>query len=162
MYHGRDRNRTPCYNGTEGRDREEVTMASQPEPFLTPEEYLALERRAATKSEYYGGEIVAMAGASWDHNLILGDAYREIATRLRRSACQPLRTICASGFLRTSVYTYPDIVIVCGELQFQDAAVDTLLNPTLIVEVLSPSTAAHDQGQKFAPYRSLPPCTNTS
>lgn len=131
-------------------------MASQPEPFLTPEEYLALERRAATKSEYYGGEIVAMAGASWDHNLIPGDAYREIATRLRRSACQPVTNDMRVWIPSHSVYTYPDIVIVCGEPQFQDAAVDTLLNPTLIIEVLSPSTAAHDQGQKFAPYRSLP------
>lgn len=131
-------------------------MASQPQPYITPEEYLALERQAKTKSEYHDGEIVAMAGASWEHNLISGATYRELATQLRRGPCQPVANDMRVWIPSHHVYTYPDIAVVCGEPEFQDSAVDTLLNPTLIVEVLSPSTAAYDQGQKFGMYRNLP------
>jgi Uma2 family endonuclease len=131
-------------------------MASQPQPYTTPAEYLALERRAETRSEYHDGEIVAMAGASWEHNLISGATYRELATQLRRGPCQPVANDMRVWIPSHHVYTYPDIVVVCGEPEFQDSAVDTLLNPSLIVEVLSPSTAAYDQGQKFGMYRSLP------
>ncbi len=131
-------------------------MASQPQPYTTPAEYLALERRAETRSEYHDGEIVAMADASWEHNLISGATYRELATQLRRGPCQPVANDMRVWIPSHHVYTYPDIVVVCGEPEFQDSAVDTLLNPSLIVEVLSPSTAAYDQGQKFGMYRSLP------
>lgn len=131
-------------------------MARQPQPYTTPAEYLALERRAETRSEYHDGEIVAMAGASWEHNLISGATYRELATQLRRGPCQPVANDMRVWIPSHHVYTYPDIVVVCGEPEFQDSAVDTLLNPSLIVEVLSPSTAAYDQGQKFGMYRSLP------
>lgn len=130
-------------------------MASQPKPFITPQQYLAAERRATVKSEYHDGELVAMVGASWEHNLILGDTYRELATRLRGGSCQPVANDMRVWIPTSQTYTYPDIVVVCGEPAFQDAAVDTLLNPTLIIEVLSPSTAAYDQGEKFALYRSL-------
>ncbi len=134
-------------------------MVSQPQPYTTPEDYLARERRAETRSEYHDGEIVAMAGASWEHNLISGATFRELATQLRRGPCQPIANDMRVWIPSHHVYTYPDIVVVCGEPEFQDSAVDTLLNPMLIVEVLSPSTAAPGQdrqGQKFALYRSLP------
>ena len=131
-------------------------MVSQPQPYTTPEDYLALERRAKTRSEYHDGEIVAMAGASREHNLIVFDTVREISTQLRGQPCEGYPSDMRVWIPSHHVYTYPDVVVVCGEPEFQDSAVDTLLNPILIVEVLSPSTAAYDQGQKFALYRSLP------
>jgi Uma2 family endonuclease len=131
-------------------------MVSQPRPFVTPEEYLAAERLATVKREYHDGAIVAMAGASWEHNLILGDAYRELATRLRGGPCTPVANDMRVWLPAARAYVYPDIVVVCGEPTFQDGLFDTLLNPTLIIEVLSPATAAYDQGEKFALYRSLP------
>jgi Uma2 family endonuclease len=138
------------------RASKEATMASQPKPFLTPAEYLALERQAETKSEYHDGEIVAVAGATWEHNLILGDTYRELSTQLRHGSCQVVASDMRVWIPADRVYTYPDIVAVCGEPQFQDAQVDTLLNPNLVIEILSPSTEGYDRGRKFAQYRSIP------
>ena len=131
-------------------------MASQPQPYSTPEAYLALERRAETKSEYHDGEIVAMAGASREHNLIAFALVREISSQLRGKPCEGYPSDMRVWIPSHHVYTYPDIVVVCGEPEFQDSAVDTLLNPALIIEILSPSTAAYDTGEKFALYRSLP------
>lgn len=131
-------------------------MVSQPRPFVTPEEYLAAERRATTKSEYHDGEIVAMAGASREHNLIVFDTVREFSIRLRGRPCEGYSNDMRVWLPAARAYVYPDIVVVCGEPTFQDGTFDTLLNPTLIVEILSPATAAYDQGEKFALYRSLP------
>lgn len=131
-------------------------MVSQPQPYVTPEEYLALERRVETRSEYHDGEIVAMVGASREHNVIVFALVREISTQLRGQPCEGYPSDMRVWIPSHHVYTYLDIVVVCGEPEFQDSAVDTLLNPALIIEVLSPSTAAYDQGQKFALYRSLP------
>jgi Uma2 family endonuclease len=134
----------------------EATMASQPRPYLTPAEYLAFERRAEAKHEYHDGVIVAMVGASWAHNLIVADTLRELSTSLRGGPCAAVANDLRVWIPGHRIYTYPDIVAVCGEPRFQDAAVDTLLNPALIIEVLSPSTEAYDRGQKFAQYRSIP------
>src|SRR5579859_1008842 len=125
-------------------------------PTYTPEEYLAHERQAAYKSEYLAGQIVAMSGVSWEHSLITGNLLTVLHGQLRDRPC----TVHASD-LRVKVrahgmYTYPDLVVVCGAPQFEDAHVDTLLNPTIIVEVLSPSTEAYDRGAKFGYYRALP------
>ncbi|MFN8496704.1 MAG: Uma2 family endonuclease [Anaerolineae bacterium] len=125
------------------------------QPLYTPAEYLALERDAPTKSEYINGQIYGMSGASRRHNLIGGNVFREISNRLRGRGCE---TYIADMRLKVSVtgmYTYPDVIVVCGEPQFEDAHVDTLVNPTVIVEVLSPSTEACDRGEKFAHYRRL-------
>jgi Uma2 family endonuclease len=130
-------------------------MASQPKPYLTPAEYLVLERQAETNSEYYAGEVVAMAGASWEHNVIQANTIRELATRLRRGPCQATTNELRVWIPAHAIYTYPDLVVVCGEPQFQDAEVDTLLNPALIIEILSPSTERHDRGRKFAHYRTI-------
>lgn len=124
-------------------------------PRLTPEEYLALERKADVRSEYDNGYMYAMSGASRKHKLAAGNLFREISTQLKGRPCEAY-----TGDMRvqvdvTGLFSYPDVTVVCGERRFLDREVDTLLNPTVIVEVLSPSTEAYDRGAKFAHYRRL-------
>lgn len=128
-------------------------MSTRPKRKLTPAEYLAIERAAETKSEYYEGEMFAMVGASREHNRIVVNLVRELSTQLLTRNCDVF-----NGDLRVKVpflglYTYPDVAVVCGDPVFEDAEVDTLLNPNVIVEVLSPSTEAYDRGKKFEFYR---------
>ncbi len=121
----------------------------------TVEQYLALERKAPFKSEYFDGCITAMSGASREHNRIAGNLYRKISDQLENGPCEAFigdLRVCVSP---TGLYTYPDVTVVCGEAQFQDDEVDTLLNPTVIVEVLSPTTESYDRGAKFEHYRRL-------
>ncbi len=131
-------------------------MSSLPaEKYITPEEYLALERRAKYKSEYIHGEILAMSGASRAHNIITVDITTELNIQLRRRGCEVY-----SGDMRvrtnpTGSYFYPDVVVVCDKPRFEDNVFDTLLNPILIIEVLSPSTETYDRGEKFAHYQEL-------
>jgi Uma2 family endonuclease len=130
-------------------------MSSQPTTYLTPEEYLAIERQAEYKNEYVDGEIVAMTGVSRKHNLIVVNITREISQQLKGRPCEGY-----SGDMRvkvpsTRLYTYPDVVVVCGEPQFEDDYIDTLLNPTVIIEVLSESTELYDRGKKFGLYRTI-------
>jgi Uma2 family endonuclease len=131
-------------------------MVTQPRPHLTPAEYLALERRAETRSEYHDGQIVAMAGASREHNAIVFDTVAVISLQLRGRPCEGYANDMRVWIPAHRVYVYPDIVIVCGEPEFEDAEVDTLLNPTVIIEILSSSTERYDRGRKFAQYRTLP------
>ena len=130
-------------------------MSSQTQQRYTPEEYLALERQAQCKSEYYAGEIFAMAGASRWHNLIVTNVLRELSLQLKGRPCTTYPSDLRVKVSPTGLYTYPDVTVVCGEAQFEDHQQDTLLNPTLIVEVLSESTEAYDRGGKFAHYRKL-------
>jgi Uma2 family endonuclease len=124
-------------------------------PHLTPQQYLALERKSEVKHEYHAGVMYAMAGTSREHNLIAGNLFGEIRAQLRDRPCEvyvgDMRVLVSP----TGLYTYPDVVAVCGEPRFEDHEVDTLLNPTLIVEVLSPTTEAYDRGKKFGHYRRL-------
>src|SRR5262245_46847116 len=132
-------------------------MASPAEiPRVTPEQYLVLERKADFKSEYLNGYIIAMAGASREHNLIAGNLHGELRSQLKGRPCETYVSDMRVFIDRTGLYTYPDIVAVCGEARFQDDGVDTLLNPTVIVEVLSDSTERYDRGRKFGHYRQLP------
>lgn len=133
----------------------ESRMSSQVQQHYTPEEYLALERQAQCKSEYYAGEIFAMAGASRWHNLIVTNVLRELSLQLKGRPCTTYPSDMRVKVSPTGLYTYPDVTVVCGEAQFEDNQQDTLLNPTLIVEVLSESTEAYDRGGKFAHYRKL-------
>jgi Uma2 family endonuclease len=133
----------------------EQPMSSQAQKHYTPEEYLALERQAQCKSEYYAGEIFAMAGASRWHNLIVTNVLRELSTQLKGRPCTTYPSDMRVKVNPTGLYSYPDVTVVCGEAQFEDNQQDTLLNPTLIVEVLSESTEAYDRGGKFAHYRKL-------
>jgi Uma2 family endonuclease len=122
---------------------------------FTPEQYLALERKAEVKSEYFDGDIRAMAGTTRVHNLIAGNIYRVVSSRLLDRPCEVYFSDIRVHVGPARTFTYPDVVVVCGEPQFKDAELDTLLNPIVIVEVLSPSTEADDRGRKFASYRRL-------
>lgn len=131
-------------------------MSRQTKPSVTPEEYLAFERRAEYKNEYFDGEVIAMTGASRRHNLISLNVGAELRTRLKGRTCETYVSDMRVRIPSANIYTYPDVVVACDEPQFEDAELDTLLNPTLIVEVLSKSTAAYDRVAKFGYYRTLP------
>jgi len=125
------------------------------QPRYTPREYLVLERKADYRSEYVNGQIIAMAGASRAHNLITSNFCREVSQQLRGRPCETYINDMRIKVSHTGLYTYPDIVVVCGNICFENMDNDTLLNPTVIVEVLSDSTEAYDRGEKFAHYRRL-------
>jgi Uma2 family endonuclease len=136
-------------------------MSTSPKSFLTPEQYLEIERRAEFRSEYYQGEMfamagpLAMAGARRNHNLLAGNAFAQVHAQLRHRECEVYSNDMRVRVTVAGPYTYPDIVIACGQIEFLDANEDTLLNPTVIIEVLSASTEAYDRGKKFELYRSL-------
>ncbi len=131
-------------------------MSAQPERYITPVEYLAIERAAETKSEYFDGQMFAMAGASRKHSLIVSDIDRVLGNQLLERPCETYPNDMRVKVTATGLYTYPDFVVVCGEPQFEDKVADTLLNPTLLVEVLSKTTENYDRGVKFEHYRRLP------
>lgn len=128
--------------------------------YLTPQEYIALERKTlpdadTVRSEYLDGEIIAMSGASFAHNLITANISGELRNRLKGSGCIVFANDMRVSILLTTSYFYPDVGVVCEEPRFEDDGFDTLLTPKVIVEVLSPSTEAYDRGEKFAHYRQL-------
>lgn len=131
-------------------------MAENPKSLLTEQAYLEQERKAEFKSEYLNGEIFAMAGGTLRHASIISDFAGELRNHLRGSSCrtltQDMRVCIPSGKL----YTYPDILAFCGTPAFLDETEDALLNPVLIVEVLSDSTRNYDLGGKFDLYRMIP------
>jgi Uma2 family endonuclease len=130
-------------------------MAAQRVPFLTPEQYLEIERKAEFKSEYYSGEMFAMAGSSPMHNVIVMNIAGELRTQLKGKRCtaHAIDVRVQSG--RGTGFSYPDVVVRCGEPKYRNTNPATLLNPTVIVEVLSPSTKAFDEGLKFRYYREI-------
>ena len=130
-------------------------MSSFPKTSLTPREYLARERQSPTKNEYYNGEVFAFAGASEAHNLIVSNVLTLFNLQLRSRPCKVYPSDMRVKVSETGLYTYPDITVVCGEAEVEDEHMDTLLNPILIVEVLSPSTEKDDRIVKFAHYRRL-------
>jgi len=131
-------------------------MSTAPTKLLTPQEYLARERPADFRSEFYRGEMFAMAGASWEHTLIKDNLAGEARNGLKDGPCRVLTSDLRVKVTATGLYTYPDIVVVCDEPQFEDSMFDTLLNPRVVVEVLSDSTEKYDRGTKFAHYRQMP------
>ena len=131
-------------------------MSSQPKSFLTPEEYLERERKAEFKSEYFNGEVFAMAGGSRRHSLIAGNLVREFGQQLKKRPCEVHGSDLRLRVSPRGLYTYPDVTIICADPQFADEQKDTLLNPVVIVEVLSASTRDYDRGMKFEQYRLLP------
>jgi len=130
-------------------------MCSPPKTFITPEQYLEIERKAEFRSEYYNGEMFAMAGAKRPHNLIKMNVGAELHQQLRARPCEVSSSDQRVLVAPTGLYTYPDIVVVCGEPRYLDGELDTLLNPMVIVEVLSPTTEAYDRGRKFGHYRMI-------
>ncbi|MGL4609525.1 MAG: Uma2 family endonuclease [Trueperaceae bacterium] len=130
-------------------------MAATPQTLTSPQEYLELERKAAFKSEYRHGLIVPMPGASPEHIYIKSDLHTELGICLKSTPCELYDS--DLKVRSKSTYSYPDLTIVCDEPFYEYDADKNgiLLNPTLIVEVLSPSTEAYDRGNKFAAYREL-------
>ena len=125
------------------------------ETFFTPEEYLASERKAIVKSEYLRGQIIAMSGASLAHTRIIADIVTELNIQLRGRDCEVISNDMRVKTGPKGTYFYPDVVVFCGDPEFEDNVFDTLLNPTLVIEVLSPSTEVFDRGEKFAQYQEL-------
>jgi Uma2 family endonuclease len=130
-------------------------MASVPKPLISPQEYLEREREAEYKSEYIAGEVLAMAGASREHNLIAGNIFSDFKIQLRGRPCEAYGRDMRVRIGSAEKYVYPDVTVVCGQPQFEDKHLDVLLNPTVIVEVLSPTTERYDRGTKCAAYRNL-------
>ena len=131
-------------------------MSSVRSPAYSPQEYLALDRAADEKSEYWDGALYAMTGASRAHNLIAANVTTALNTQLRARSCEVYAADMRVRIPRSYRYLYPDVVVVCDEPQFEDDEDDILLNPTLVIEVLSPSTEAYDWGKKFDSYRRIP------
>jgi len=140
-------------------------MSAVPKKKLTEAEYLAIERAAEFKSEFFDGVMyplqgpggpLGMAGAKFDHNLIKENLSAELATRLRGGPCRSLSSDMRVRVSATGLHTYPDLLVFCGEPEFADDKRDTLLNPIIIIEVLSASTEKYDRGAKFRKYQKIP------
>lgn len=130
-------------------------MSTVPKQFITPEEYLRRERIAEFRSEYYRGEMFAMAGASANHNLIVGNCVQTLGQQLKKKPCRVYPSDLKLRIESTGLYTYPDVSVVWGEPQLETNGGDVLLNPVVLVEVLSDSSEAYDRGKKFKHYRTI-------
>jgi len=131
-------------------------MTALPKAKLTIAEYLAIERRAEFKSEFYDGEMFAMAGASREHNTVNENLSVRIGGKLLDGPCRTYSRDQRVRIARTGLYCYPDLVIVCGEPQYAEEDPDTLVNPRVVFEVLSPSTERYDRTTKYQHYQQLP------
>lgn len=130
-------------------------MSTQTDFYLSPEEYLAIEREAEYKSEYSDGVMYAMAGASEAHNLIVVNVVAELHTQLKNTQCKMYPSDMKVRLPGGRKFYYPDVSVVCGETRFADQRRDVYLNPILVIEVLSESTAAYDRGKKWLSYQQL-------
>jgi Uma2 family endonuclease len=130
-------------------------MSTLPKSFLTPEQYLEFERASEFRHEYYNGEVVAMSGAREAHTLIAGNIFASLKAQLRGHGCRVYMVDMRVRTTASGAYTYPDVVAACGHREFLDGIRDTLLNPTVIFEVLSPSTERHDRTRKFRYYKTI-------
>jgi Uma2 family endonuclease len=135
--------------------RKDIAMSSLPSYHLSPEEYLAIERRAEYKSEYVDGVMYAMAGGSERHNLIAANIIISMGVQLRNRPCRVYPSDLKVRVPNSKRFFYPDVSVVCGETRFAGDERDVILNPILIVEVLSESTAAYDRGKKFLSYQQI-------
>jgi Uma2 family endonuclease len=131
---------------------------AQNEARISEAEYLEIERAAEVKSEFFGGEVFAMAGGTRAHSLVASNVIGELRQRLKGTRCVVYNTDLRVKVEATGLLTYPDASIVCGPQRFLDDQQDTLLNPTVLVEVISDSTEAYDRGKKFEHYRQIPSC----
>ena len=130
-------------------------MSAMPVPRLTPEQYLEIERAAEFKSEYFDGEMFAMSGGLLPHSLISAALITALTVTLRGRKCRAFGSDTRVRVVKQGPFFYPDVSVYCGEPQLADDYKDTLLNPTLVIEVLSPSSEAFDRGKKFAAYRRI-------
>lgn len=127
---------------------------------ISEADYLELERKALHKSEYYKGEIFARAGASINHNKIVASILGAISQHLKGKKCSYFPSDLRVYNAENTLYTYPDVIIVCRKEEYLDDKFDTLLNPTVIFEILSPATEDYDRGTKFKLYRTIPSLQN--
>ena len=124
---------------------------------ITLEAYLENERSSNVRHEYFNGETFAMTGGSLNHNQINGNIFNQLKNRLKGSSCRPFASDMRVKVDALNKYTYPDIVVVCGDIQLEKIkGVESLINPVAIIEVLSDSTEAYDRGDKFTHYRMIP------
>jgi Uma2 family endonuclease len=130
-------------------------MSAQAQPRLSAEQYLEAERSAEFKHEYYNGQMYARPGGSFEHCVIVGNIIAELHTMLKKRHCAVSSSDLRLRVSPDGLYTYADVLGISGEPRFADDRCDTLLNPALIVEVLSPSTEAYDRGFKSAQYRTV-------
>jgi Uma2 family endonuclease len=131
-------------------------MSAAPVPRLSPEQYLEIERAAETKSEYFDGQMFAMSGGLLPHALISAALVRELDVALEGTKFSTAGSDLRVGVSKQGPFFYPDVSVHCGDAELADDRKDTLLNPILIIEVLSPSTEAFDRGKKFGAYRRIP------
>jgi len=130
-------------------------MQQLAEKFISHQEYFDMEEAAEYKSEYYHGEIFAMSGASFNHNIISGNTFALLHNSLDNSDCIVFNSDMKTEVDKERHYTYPDISIVCGDVEFAENRNDTVANPLVIVEILSDSTKDYDRGSKFTAYRNI-------
>ena len=130
-------------------------MSAIPKSKLTPAEYLAKEREAQFKSEFFEGEVFAMAGGSREHNRIKENLVGELFAQLKGTPCRSYSSDQRLLVEATGLYTYPDIILVCGTEKFDALDKDTLTNPLAVIEILSPSTERYDRGAKFRNYQQI-------
>lgn len=138
-----------------GKVKDAKAKYSADDKLYTPAEYLARERAAETKSEYYDGKIVMMAGGTMNHSLVSGNVHTLLNNALDSKPCVVFNSDMRLQLKRKEGYVYPDVMVVCGKVEFVEGREDTLTNPIVIIEVLSPSTYKHDQTKKFALYKQL-------
>lgn len=130
-------------------------MLAQERQLYTRAEYLTFEEKADFRSEYRQGEIVAMAGASVNHNRIVGNVFNALSNAIGTKLCEAFVTDLRVWVEKRNLFTYPDVLAICGDLTFYEDRTDTITNPQVIIEVLSESTAAYDRGEKFQAYWTL-------
>ena len=130
-------------------------MSAQPVPFYTPEQYIELEKTSEFKSEYLSGQIFAMAGGSPEHSAIGNNIGREMGNLLKREPCQVFNSDLRVTIMQSGLMTHPDVSVVCGEQHRHPLDKNSIINPTVLFEVLSPTTEAYDRGEKWAHYRRL-------
>ncbi|MFM8294963.1 MAG: Uma2 family endonuclease [Microcystaceae cyanobacterium] len=132
------------------------TLVESPPKLYSPTEYLALEEKSEQRNEYLDGVIVPMTGGSLTHNQIIINLCTLLRIALRPNKGKVFTSDLRVWIPETHRYTYPDVLVIRDEPQFYENRTDTILNPTLIIEVLSPSTSDYDRGDKFKSYRSIP------
>ncbi len=123
--------------------------------YISAEKYLTMERMATEKHEYYQGEIFAMSGASFKHNRVFSNLFGDIQGKLKGKHCVPFGSDLRIHIPKNTLYTYPDISIICGKIDATDDKFDTATNPTVIIELLSQSTRNYDKLEKFSLYRDI-------
>jgi Uma2 family endonuclease len=123
--------------------------------YVSQEAYLAMERASEEKHEYYKGEVIAMSGASWEHNVIVKNINTIVLPFLKEKPCDMFGSDLRIHIPENTLYTYPDFSIICGKPETTDEEKDTVVKPSVIIEILSPSTKDYDRGTKFHLYRSI-------